>query len=113
MDDRPLLYKKIWVYLYRAVDSEGNTVEFLLSPTRDAEAAKCFFVKALGASVPHISMSEEKTSQITMSVAPKASRLAPRVINVDKNAAYPKAIVELKACGVLPASVELAPGSNT
>ena len=35
------------MYLYRAVDSEGNTLEFLLSPTRDAEAAKRFFVKAL------------------------------------------------------------------
>jgi transposase-like protein len=36
-----------------------------------------------------------------------ASRPAPRVINVDKNAAYPKAIAELKASGVLSASVEL------
>ena len=35
------------------------------------------------------------------------SRQAPRVINVDKKAAYPKAIAELKASGVLPASVEL------
>jgi IS6 family transposase len=32
---------------------------------------------------------------------------APRVINVDKNAAYPKAIAELKAAGVLPEHVEL------
>ena len=32
---------------------------------------------------------------------------APRVINVDKNAAYPKAIDELKAAGVLPQHVEL------
>jgi transposase-like protein len=32
---------------------------------------------------------------------------APRVINVDKNAAYPRAIADLKAIGVLPASVEL------
>lgn len=31
----------------------------------------------------------------------------PRVINVDKNAAYPKAIVDLKAAGVLPEQVEL------
>lgn len=30
-----------------------------------------------------------------------------RVINVDKNAAYPKAIAELKAAGVLPEYVEL------
>jgi transposase-like protein len=31
----------------------------------------------------------------------------PRVINVDKNAAYPKAIAELKAAGILPESMEL------
>ncbi len=28
--------KKVWTYLYRAVDSQGNTLEFLLTPTRDA-----------------------------------------------------------------------------
>ncbi len=37
----------------------------------------------------------------------KATRPAPRVINVDKNAAYPKAIADLKAAGMLPASMEL------
>ncbi|GHO68209.1 hypothetical protein KSC_071010 [Ktedonobacter sp. SOSP1-52] len=35
------------------------------------------------------------------------STLTPRVINVDKNAAYPKAIAELKAIGTLATSVEL------
>jgi transposase-like protein len=35
------------MYLYRAVDSQGKTLEFLLSPRRDVEAAKRFFVKAL------------------------------------------------------------------
>ncbi len=39
--------KHVWMYLYRAVDAEGNPLEFLLSPTRDAEAAKRFFLKAL------------------------------------------------------------------
>jgi transposase, IS6 family len=38
------------VYLYRAVDSAGNTPAFLLRATRAAEAAKRFFFKALGAS---------------------------------------------------------------
>ena len=38
--------------------------------------------------------------------APTATQ-TPRVINVDKNAAYPKAIVELKVLGILPAHVEL------
>ena len=43
----------------------------------------------------------------TAAADPNTSRPAPRVINVDKNAAYPKAMAELKASGVLPESVEL------
>jgi transposase-like protein len=31
-----------WIYLYRAVDSAGNTIDFLLSPYRDRIAAKSF-----------------------------------------------------------------------
>src|SRR6266516_1276850 len=46
VDETYIKVKKTWMYLYRAVDSEGNTLEFLLSPTRDAEAAKRFFLKA-------------------------------------------------------------------
>jgi transposase-like protein len=107
VDETSIKIKKVWVYLYRAVDSQGNTIEFFLSPTRDAEAAKCFFVKALGAWVPHISMVEEKTSQPAVPAVFNASRLAPRVIHVDKNAAYPKAIADLKAAGVLPEEGEL------
>jgi transposase-like protein len=37
-----------WTYLYRAVNSRGQTIDFLLSAKRDAEAAKRFFRKALG-----------------------------------------------------------------
>ncbi len=35
------------MYLYRAVDSEGNTIDFYLSKSRDKQAAKRFFKKAL------------------------------------------------------------------
>jgi transposase, IS6 family len=85
VDETYVKVKGTWVYLYRAVDSEGATLEFLLSATRDAEAAKRFFTKMLAA--PHT--------------------CPPRVITVDKNAAYPKAIQELKAVGTLPEACEL------
>jgi transposase-like protein len=37
------------MYLYRAVDSQGNSLEFLLSSIRNAQAAKRFFAKVLAA----------------------------------------------------------------
>jgi transposase, IS6 family len=63
-----------WTYLYRAVDSTGDMIDFLLSPKRDASPAKRFFQRALQ--------------------SPNHPR--PRVINVDGNPAYPKVIDELK-----------------
>ena len=63
-----------WTYLYRAVDSTGATIDFLLSAKRDAAAAKRFLQKALR--------------------SPGHPR--PRVINVDGNPSYPKVITELK-----------------
>lgn len=71
--------------LYRAVDSEGNTLEFLLTAKRDAQAAKRFFRKALKA----------------------IHTCSPRVITIDKNPAYPKAIKELIAEKKLPKEVKL------
>ena len=73
------------MYLYRAVDSAGNTLDFLLSATRDAQAAKRFFTKTLVA--PHT--------------------VPPRIITVDKNAAYPKAFNQSQEEGILPKSCAL------
>src|SRR5579864_4555060 len=36
-----------WVYLYRAVDSQGATVDFYLSETRDVAAAELFLRQAM------------------------------------------------------------------
>src|SRR5277367_4207253 len=64
-----------WVYLYRAVDSTGATIEFLLSAKRDVAAAERFLAKALGGE----------------------NHPAPRVINTCEHAGHPPAIVRLKA----------------
>ncbi len=115
-DETYVKVKKVWVYLYRAVDSEGNTLEFLLSPTRDAQAAKHFFVKALhstAGSGPGERPVEEQVAEPTPVAESNPTQSAPRVINVDKNAAYPKAIAQLKAAGILPEAVELTSASST
>ena len=73
-----------WKYLYRAVDSSGQTLDFMLNAKRDAKAAKRFLRKGLNAS--HI--------------------IEPRVITVDKNAAYPLAVTALKQDEALPEATE-------
>ena len=77
VDETYIRVKGKWAYLYRAVDSTGATIDFLLSAHRDAAAAKRFFQKALH--------------------APGHPR--PRVINVDGNPSYPKVVQELKQGG--------------
>lgn len=85
VDETYVKVKGTWMYLYRAVDSAGNTLEFLLSPTRDTPAAERFFSIALSAS----------------------HTVTPRVITVDKNAAYRKALHDLKSVGTVPHACEL------
>ena len=63
-----------WKYLYRALDSQGNTIDFYLSSTRNTQAAKRFLSKAL-----RRFKDWEK----------------PRSINTDKAPAYTAAIKEL------------------
>jgi transposase-like protein len=84
-DETYIKIKGVWKYLYRAVDSEGNTLDFMLSAKRDGKAAARFFRKVLKA-------------QHTQ---------APRVVNVDKNAAYPIAIEMLKGDETLAETTEL------
>jgi transposase-like protein len=41
-----------WAYLYRAIDSAAETIEFMLSPKRDLIAAKLFLRLALSSGGP-------------------------------------------------------------
>ena len=115
VDETYIKIRKTWMYLYRAVDSDGNTLEFLLSPTRDAQAAKRFFLKALAStagSAPGAHPVEKLVTESTAAATPATTKSTPRVINVDKNAAYPKAMADLKAIGVLAEAVELRQVKN-
>ena len=47
MDETYIKVKGVWKYLYRAVDKEGKTVDFLLTAKRDKAAANRFFEKAM------------------------------------------------------------------
>jgi transposase-like protein len=72
-------------YLYRAVDSTGQTIDFLLTAKRDKAAAKRFLRNAIEAS----------------------GNAMPRVMNFDTNPASPAAVEALKADGVIPRRVVL------
>ena len=74
VDETYIRVKSEWKYLYRAVDSNGDTIDFMLSTKRNKKAANRFFKKALNSNHNQI----------------------PRIITVDKNPAYPPAVNELK-----------------
>ena len=50
MDETYIKIKGEWNYLYRAVDKQGDTIDFLLTQKRDEVAARAFFNKAISAS---------------------------------------------------------------
>ena len=73
VDETYIKVKGKWKYLYRAIDTKGNTIDFMLSARRNLRAAYRFFKKIL------------------------KNLDSPQVINTDKNPAYPLAIKQLKS----------------
>jgi transposase-like protein len=85
LDETYIKIGKSCMYLYRAVDKEGQTIEFMLSAKRDVSAAKRFFKKMMRAD----------------------HRRLPFSISVDKNAAYPEAFSASQAERIVPKDCKL------
>jgi len=83
MDETYIKVSGRWVYLYRAVDKAGRTVDFLLSRNRDVNAAKTFLRKAM------------------------KNRRKPTKITLDAYAASHRAVQEMKAAGELSQAVQV------
>ena len=79
VDETYVRVKGRWCYLYRAIDSAGATIDFLLSAKRDADSAKRLFRRALSA----------------------RSHPQPRVINTDLAPIYTSAVPAIKKEGTL------------
>ena len=85
VDETYVKVGKEWKYLYRAVDSEGQTIEFMLSAKRDVSAAKGFFRKLMRAD----------------------HRRLPFTIGTDKHASCPEAFAVSITEKILPADCKL------
>jgi transposase-like protein len=83
VDETYIKVRGKWNYLYRAVDKQGRTVDFLLSQHRDKAAAIRFFRKAIG------------------------NHQAPEKVTLDGYEATHRAVAELKSEGVLPTQTEV------
>jgi transposase-like protein len=85
LDETYVKVGKEWKYLYRAVDSAGDTIEFMLSARRDVSAAKRFFKKMMRAE----------------------HRRLPFTVGTDKHASYPEAFATSVKEKVLPRDCKL------
>ena len=85
LDETHVKVGKEWKYLYRAVDSTGQTIDFLLSAKRDVSAAKRFFKKVMRAD----------------------HRRLPFTVGLDKHASYPEGFVASVREKIIPRDCKL------
>jgi transposase-like protein len=85
MDETYVKVKSKWMFLYRAVDPKGQTIDFMLSANRDGRAAKRFFRNVI----------------LSNHAAP------PYAKTVDKNLAFPMAFEAAQEDGLIPKGCKL------
>jgi IS6 family transposase len=111
VDETYIRVKGKWVYLYRAVDSTGATIDFLLSARRDTVAAKRFLAKALGQRTALLLGSSTPTrTPLTRqpSYNSKPRTLWRRIAGIDRYSTltmYWNRIIGLSSVGSAPASI--------
>ena len=84
-DETYIKIKGKWHYLYRVIDKNGNTLDWMLSRRRNKKPALRFFKKVLV----------------------NFHTVGPRVINVDKSLTFPPALSELQATNDMPGKTKL------
>ena len=85
LDETYVKVKGKWFYLYRAINKQGETLDFYFSPKRNKEAAYQFIRRCLR----HYSIDNQ-----------------PKTLNTDKHSSYANTIVRLKKEGRLREDVE-------
>ena len=92
VDETYIKVKGKWCYLYRAINKQGETIDFYLSQHRDTDSARHFLHKPL-----------KKLGELEK----------PKTINTDKYSTYPGAIKDLKKEGLLAKDGPAGPRCRT
>src|SRR5471030_2724853 len=111
MDETYMKVKGVWKYLYRAVDKQGKTVDFLLTAKRDMAAAKRFFNKAMGANGDPEKVAMDKSGANKAAIdAINAGRDVPILVRQVK---YLNNIVEQDHRAIKRVTRRAGPGSHS
>ncbi|MGF6964623.1 putative transposase [Paraburkholderia sp. WC7.3g] len=85
MDETYIRVKGEWRYLYRAVDKDGNTIDFLLRAHRDKTAARRYFEKSSAQNgIPETVIIDKSGANLAALEAINADREAPIRIRQSK-----------------------------